>query len=38
VEKAGLSMEQARQAQQNALQVCFLSEEDKQALIKAKQG
>jgi adenosine deaminase len=38
VEKAGLSMEQAKQAQQNALQVCFLSKEEKQALIEAKQG
>ena len=36
VEKVGLSVEQVRQAQQNALQVCFLSEEEKQALVDSK--
>jgi len=38
VEKVGLSMEQVRQAQQNALQVCFLSEAEKQGLMDAKRS
>ena len=33
VEKVGLSKEQARQAQGNAVQVCFLSEEEKEELV-----
>ena len=37
VEKAGLSVEQVRQAQKNALAVAFLSEEEKQALVNGKQ-
>ncbi|MHB8806798.1 MAG: adenosine deaminase [Anaerolineaceae bacterium] len=37
VEQVGLSMEQVRQVQHNALQVCFLSEPDKQALVDGKQ-
>jgi adenosine deaminase len=37
VEQVGLSMEQVHQAQHNALQVCFLSEPDKQALMNGKQ-
>ena len=36
VEKVGLSREQARQAQVNALQQCFLSKDGKEALIKSK--
>jgi len=32
VEKVGLSVEQVRQAQKNALAVAFLSEEEKQTL------
>ncbi len=38
VEKVGLSVEQVRQAQRNALQVCFLSEEEKQALVNSKRS
>ncbi len=37
VTKVGLNMEQVRQAQHNALAVAFLTEEEKQALIVAKQ-
>ena len=33
VERAGLSKEQVRQAQENALQACFLSKEEKLALV-----
>jgi adenosine deaminase len=33
VEKVGLSVEQVHQAQENALQVCFLSETEKQAQL-----
>jgi len=33
VEQVGLSMEQARQAQKNALDVTFLMEKEKQALV-----
>jgi adenosine deaminase len=38
VEKVGLSIEQVRQAQVNALQQCFLSEEEKQALVDSKRS
>jgi adenosine deaminase len=37
VEKVGLSLEQVNQAQKNALEVCFLSEQDKQTLVNGKQ-
>lgn len=37
VEEVGLTVEQVRQAQRNALQVCFLSEEEKQALVDDKR-
>lgn len=37
VEQVGLSGQQVRQAQKNALHVCFLSEQDKQALVNGKQ-
>ena len=36
VEKVGLSVEQVHQAQHNALQVCFLNEQDKHVLIDSK--
>lgn len=38
VEKVGLSLEQARQAQKNALAVAFLTEEEKQALVDGKRS
>ncbi|HAF62794.1 MAG TPA: adenosine deaminase [Anaerolineaceae bacterium] len=37
VEKVGLSVEQVRQAQRNALAVAFLTEEEKQALVDDKR-
>jgi len=37
VEEVGLTVEQVRQAQKNALQVCFLSEEEKRALVDDKR-
>jgi len=37
VEQAGLSIAQVRQAQHNALEVCFLSDTEKQALIKDRE-
>ena len=37
VEKAGLSKEQAKQAQENALQQCFLNEEEKEGLMESKR-
>lgn len=37
VEEVGLTLEQVRQSQRNALQVCFLSEEEKQALVDDKR-
>lgn len=38
VSEAGLSIEQARQAQYNALRAAFLSEEEKAALVQAKSA
>jgi len=37
VEKVGLSVEQVRQARKNAREVCFMSKQDKQALVNGKQ-
>jgi adenosine deaminase len=36
--KAGLSQDQILQAQKNALEVAFLSEDDKKALLLSKQA
>ncbi len=38
VEKAGLSKEQVRQAQENALQQCFLRKKEKEYLIESKHN
>jgi adenosine deaminase len=38
VGKAGLTSEQARQAQRNALEIAFLPAEEKQALLRARSG
>lgn len=35
--KAGLSAEQIKQAQKNALEIAFLSEDDKKALLRSRQ-